>query len=100
MTIKPTTLLFALAAIGCVCVPNTASAATCESLKNLMLPNVTIETAASVAEGPFEVPGGRGGGRGDAQPPAIMPAHCRVVAVLTPSSDSHIVVELWMPPME
>src|SRR4051812_5930773 len=94
------TLLGFVAIAACVCVPASASAATCESLKNLMLPNVTIDTATAVAEGPFDVPGGRGGGRGDAQAPAILPAHCRVVAVLTPSSDSHIVVEMWMPPMD
>jgi feruloyl esterase len=40
--------------------------------------------------------GGGGGGRGGAQP-QILPAHCRVVAVLKPSSDSFINMELWLP---
>src|SRR5262245_33167539 len=37
--------------------------------------------------------GARGGGGGQAQ---ILPAHCRVVAVLKPSSDSLINMELWL----
>ena len=57
------------------------------------------------------VPGGRGaptpaagaqrgtGGRGGAPaaPPANIPAHCRVVMVLKPTSDSIINMELWLP---
>src|SRR5687767_2288712 len=39
--------------------------------------------------------GGRGGG-----PPAILPAHCRVVAVLKPSADSVINMQLWLPPAD
>jgi len=99
MTMRSITLVVFLAAVACMCVSGSASAATCESLRNLMLPNTTIETVTSVAEGPFVVPGaGAPRGGGPAQPPATLPAHCRVVAVLAPSSDSHIVVEIWMPP--
>jgi feruloyl esterase len=68
-----------------------ASVASCESLRTLSLPNVTITTATGVAAGPFQPPG-------TPAPPAVMlPAHCRVGAVLTPSSDSHIEIEIWMP---
>ncbi len=51
----------------------------CEQLQSLKLPNTAITAAESV--------------------PAAKdrPAHCRVAAVLTPSSDSHIEMELWMP---
>jgi feruloyl esterase len=35
-----------------------------------------------------------------AQPPQRLPAHCRVQLVLTPSSDSHIEMEMWMPPAD
>ncbi|HLH41487.1 MAG TPA: tannase/feruloyl esterase family alpha/beta hydrolase, partial [Bryobacteraceae bacterium] len=39
-----------------------------------------------------------GAGRAAAQPPApILPAFCRVALTLTPSSDSHIEMELWLP---
>ena len=92
------TLLLSLVAVACLCSPDPASAASCESLSSLMLPNTTITTATSVATGPFEAPGGNGARAGTpAQPPATLPAHCRVVAVLAPSPDSHIVVEIWLP---
>jgi feruloyl esterase len=84
----------------------------CENLKSLTLPNVTITTVESVAAGPFRpapppgrgpgpaaAPAGRGGapgGRG-AAPPLMLPAYCRAAMVLTPSSDSHIEMELWLP---
>jgi feruloyl esterase len=35
-----------------------------------------------------------------AQPPQRLPAHCRVQLVLKPSSDSHIEMEMWLPPAE
>ena len=47
--------------------------------------------------------GGRGGAgaadavRGPAAPQTMLPAHCRVQAVLKPSSDSHIEMEVWLP---
>lgn len=95
-------------------------AAPCESLRTLSLPNTTITTAALVPAGPFTQPapggppggpvapapgagqGGRGGGRGGgggapAAPAIRLPAHCRVAAVLTPSADSHIEMEVWLP---
>ena len=93
-------------------------AAPCESLRALDLPNTTITTATIVPAGPFTQPGpggppggpvapapaaqpgGRGGGRGGgapAAPPIQLPAHCRVAAVLRPSADSHIEMEVWMP---
>lgn len=56
----------------------------CEALGTLSLPDATITEAVFVPEGS----GGRGG---------PVPAHCRVAAVLTPSADSHIEMELWLP---
>jgi len=40
--------------------------------------------------------GGRGGGGGGAVA-TIVPEHCRITAVLSPSSDSHIAMEVLMP---
>src|SRR4249919_1094715 len=60
----------------------------CEALKTLALPKATITTAESVAAG--AQPGGRGQS-------TQLPAHCRVTITLTPSSDSQIEMELWMP---
>jgi feruloyl esterase len=92
----------------------TALAATpCESLKSVPLADTTITAAELVPEGPAPQrgggaargagPAGRGAapaaGRGaaPAQPPAMIPAHCRVTMVLKPTTDSHINVELWLP---
>ena len=70
------------------------SAATCESLATLALPDAKVTMAQPVAAGAFEVPGARGG-RGNAM--ADLPAFCRVAATLTPSSDSDIKIEVWLP---
>jgi len=92
----------------------------CEKLATLALPNTTITAAQLVPAGPFTPtpqgpPGapvtpaagpaaGRGapaGGRGGQGPgaaaPIMLPAHCRVAAVLKPSADSHIEIEVWLP---
>jgi feruloyl esterase len=104
-----------------------ADAAPCENLKSLTLPNTEITSARLVAAGAFTPPapqgppggpvvapaappgrgrganvpaaaggGGRQGG-GPAAAPAILPEHCRVQAVLRPSADSHIEMEVWLP---
>jgi feruloyl esterase len=67
----------------------------CESIKDLKLGNTTITTAETVAPGAFQQPGGAKG----KQNPAFgrLPAFCRVAATLTPSSDSLIQIEVWMP---
>src|SRR5579862_3171150 len=94
--------------------------ATCESLSGLKLPNTTITAAQTVAPGAFTPPaparagGARGEGRagaaaegggnagrgragGAAQVYGTLPSFCRVSATLTPSSDSDIKVEVWLP---
>ena len=87
-----------------------SSPASCEGLKALSLPNTTIVAAEMVATGPYVQPTGRGpapaaapaaagrGGRGAAAPPPqILPAHCRINAILRPSPDSEIEMEAWLP---
>ncbi|HET9360992.1 MAG TPA: tannase/feruloyl esterase family alpha/beta hydrolase, partial [Vicinamibacterales bacterium] len=64
----------------------------CDALKTLSLPHATITSAEFVAAG--SAAPGRGGRGG---PGAPLPAHCRVAATLTPSADSHIEMELWLP---
>jgi feruloyl esterase len=64
----------------------------CDLLKTLALPRATIIAVESVSAG-AQVPGR--GGRGAAAAP--LPAHCRVAVTLTPSADSHIEMELWLP---
>src|SRR3954464_9117251 len=77
-----------------VAAPVRGSAATCESLASLTLPMGRITNAQPVAAGAFSAPGARAG-RGHAM--ADLPAFCRVEATLTPSSDSDIKIEVWLP---
>ena len=62
----------------------------CDTLKTVSLPRAAITAVEFVAAGP---PAGRG--RGGSTAP--LPAHCRVAVTLTPSADSHIEMELWLP---
>jgi feruloyl esterase len=74
--------------------------ASCESLARLSLPDAKITSATEVAAGAFEspVPGGAdAGAQSSASPFAHLPAICRVTASLTPSSDSDIKIEVWLP---
>ena len=72
-----------------------ASAASCESLSSLKLPDATITLAQSVAAGGFTPAGG--GGRGGGNAFADLPAFCRVAATLKPTPDSDIKIEVWLP---
>ncbi len=72
-----------------------ASAASCESLANMKVPDGVVTQALPVAAGGFTAPAGRAG-RG-AQNFSNLPAFCRVMATLTPSPDSEIKMELWLP---
>jgi feruloyl esterase len=74
------------------CVPAAAAfAASCEGLATLALPQAKITMAQVIAAGEFTPPAGR--------PEAYrtLPEFCRVAATLTPSSDSDIKVEVWLP---
>src|ERR1017187_7627141 len=66
-----------------------ASAATCERLAALALPNTAITAAQTVPAGPFTPPGGRAG-----ENPRPF---CRVARVIGPSGDSDRRLEVWMP---
>ena len=79
--------------------PAPALAASCQSLASVSMPNTTITLAQTVAAGAFTPPAGGRGGRG--APPSevlkALPAFCRVVATLRPTSDSEINIEVWLP---
>ena len=64
----------------------------CEAIETLSLRQARVTAAEFVAAGAASP--GRGG-RGGAGAP--LPAHCRVAVTLTPSSDSHIEMEIWLP---
>ncbi len=72
-----------------------ATAATCESLAALALPDTTITLVQTVAAGAFNLPGG--GFMPSPISPKSLPAFCRVAATLRPSKDSDIKIEVWLP---
>jgi len=84
-TVLATILLTAL--IGTGATP--AAAATCASLAGLALPDTTITAAQSIPAGTYTAP--------DGEVFTNLPAFCRIAATLTPTSDSDINIELWMP---
>ncbi|HEY7502134.1 MAG TPA: tannase/feruloyl esterase family alpha/beta hydrolase [Vicinamibacterales bacterium] len=67
---------------------------TCESLASLKAQNMTITLAAVVPPNGFSRPAGATPAQ---QGPTNSVAMCRVAAILTPSPDSDIKIEVWMP---
>jgi len=63
-----------------------AAQPTCESLKDLKLPDTTINSAATVPAGTAQAPA-----------PAMETTACRVTGSIKPTSDSDIRFEVWMP---
>src|SRR2546430_2579845 len=63
-----------------------AAQPTCESLKNLNLPDTTISSAATVPAGTAQAPA-----------PAMDTTACRVTGSIKPTTDSDIRFEVWMP---
>jgi len=75
-----------------------AAAADCASLTRMTLPNGKVTAAEVVAPGAFRQPTSPGA------PPGVgagaygnLPEFCRVQATLTPTGDSDIKVEVWLP---
>jgi Tannase and feruloyl esterase len=69
----------------------------CDALVKQALPNTTVTSAQLVAAGQFAPPGANPAPPGNPSPFANLPAFCRVAATLTPSTDSDIKIEVWMP---
>jgi feruloyl esterase len=85
------TLIVAMTAAsigGRAAAPASGDSSACENLKSLSLPNVAITVAQPVDAG------GATAADGSARAPRAL---CRVTATLTPSTDSDIKMELWMP---
>ena len=74
-----------------------SSPATCDSLRTLSTPQVTVTAAETVPAGVFVQPPAPGAATATTQHPEPIPRHCRVKLTLKPSSDSNIYSELWMP---
>jgi feruloyl esterase len=94
--VKTTPAIAFLIVIGLVSLPSLAHAASCEELLSLTLTDAKVTTAQTVAAGRFTPPGAAPNAAA-AQVYANLPAFCRVAATLTPSGDSDIKVEVWLP---
>jgi feruloyl esterase len=69
-----------------------AMATPCTNLQSLQIQDTTITSAMDNTTGSFTVPG--------SNPPSTftgLPPFCRVTATLTPTSDSSIKIEIWLP---
>src|SRR5882757_3784560 len=89
---RPTLVGATMALFAGVAIASSPAAATpCTNLQSLQLQYTTINSATDNTTGTF-VPG--------SSPPTTitgLPAFCRVTATLTPSSDSAIKIEAWLP---
>ena len=92
-------LLAGFAAAGAMALAAPAAAADCAGLARMSLPGGRITAAEVVAPGAFQQPAAPGG-----PPPGVgggayrdLPEFCRVRATLTPTSDSDIKSEVWLP---
>jgi feruloyl esterase len=91
--LRPCLVGAAVGVFASVAIASTPALATpCTNLQSLNLEHATINSAADYTTGTFVVPG--------SNPPQTftqLPAFCRVTATLTPTSDSAIKVEVWLP---
>jgi feruloyl esterase len=87
-----------LMAVGIRAAMQADGAASCPRIASLKLSNAAITSAAIVDPGAF-VPPATPGPLGPSASSAFadLPAFCRVAATLTPSSDSDIKIEVWLP---
>ena len=88
MTLKLVRLICALLPIVSTAA---LAAASCESLKDLKLPDTAIALAETVAAGAFTAPKGVAGNF------KSLPAFCRVAGSIKPTPDSDIRFEVWLP---
>jgi feruloyl esterase len=82
--------------LGFVCIAP-ARAASCESLAGFSLSNAKITMAQVIASGAFTPPGANAEGAPVAERFIHLRSFCRVAVTLTPSSDSEIEIEVWLP---
>ena len=85
----PGPILFATLTAWLFATSAPATAATCASLAGLALPDTTDTVAQPIPAGTYTAP--------DGEVFTNMPAFCRVAATLTPTSDSDIKIEVWLP---
>jgi feruloyl esterase len=95
MFVKRLIVQCVLGAVACLSA-TPAFSVSCESLATLALENAKITSAELVPAGQFSAPDQRRPA-GAPDPYKSLPEFCRVSATLTPSADSDIKVEIWLP---
>ncbi|HVZ20031.1 MAG TPA: tannase/feruloyl esterase family alpha/beta hydrolase [Vicinamibacterales bacterium] len=87
-----------LTAVTASAQPATTRAPACAALASLRLPAVTVTRAEVVPRGAFTPPAPVPAVPPPTGPPfSRLPPFCRVTATLTPTSDSDIRIEVWLP---
>lgn len=93
-------LLFALVLAAPAQKTIVAAGSSCDGLQSLTLNNARVTAATEVPAGTFLPPvpdGGRGVPPAAAKAYAALPSFCRVQVTATPTSDSDIKIEVWLP---
>jgi len=83
-------LISSVVSLASIAVTASARGATCESLASLSLANITISAAQTIPAGNYTA--------ANNQTFTNLPTFCRVAATATPTSQSEINFEVWMPP--
>jgi feruloyl esterase len=90
-------LLTGLMISGILAQAGSAAQRSCESLAQLALPDTKITLAQSVAAGAFTPPPAPNAAPGMPANYQDVPAFCRVTAEVSPTADSVIKLEVWLP---
>jgi feruloyl esterase len=91
--LRPCLVGAAVGLFASVAMASTPALATpCTNLESVSLEHATITSATDETTGTFVVPGSN-----PQQTFTQLPAFCRVTATLTPTADSAIKIEVWLP---
>src|ERR1700720_2497660 len=99
MSLRFKSVMLSTAALSAIALGATpvSAASSCEGLVNLSLPGAVITAAQSVTGGTFNTPPGCTTGSPGCTTDTGLPAFCRVAGTATPTSDSIINFEVWIP---
>src|SRR5215472_2641376 len=95
--LKPIVVSTALCAAASLGTPKVLAATTCEGLLNLSLPHGQVTTAQTISGGTFNTPPGCATGSTGCTTNTGLPQFCRVAGTATPTNDSIINFEVWIP---
>lgn len=96
MRTRRTVLMILFVSSACAATARAAQRS-CESLTSVALPNAKITLAQSVAAGAFTPPATPALGPGPGPSYKDVPAFCEVKVEATPTADSTIEIEVWLP---